>query len=94
VGFVMCQNYLTYMYFINASQQNKLLNVTLATQNNSLEELSGSLEKQVLWRTTALAEANTKLAQLVNEDPLTCLLNRRRYYENHYRHHWRCRALK
>ncbi|WP_110428828.1 diguanylate cyclase [Glaciecola sp. KUL10] len=77
VGFIMCQNYLTYLYFINASDENKVLSMTLANKNKSLEELSHSLEEQVKERTTALAQANARLETLANEDPLTLLPNRR-----------------
>ncbi|MBF7074370.1 diguanylate cyclase [Glaciecola sp. MH2013] len=77
VAFVMCQNYLTYTYFINAGVQNKILNVSLSSKNKTLEELSENLEQQVAQRTQDLEDANLKLKQQVNEDPLTCLLNRR-----------------
>ena len=77
VGFIMCQNYLTYLYFINASDENKVLSVRLADKNKSLEELSHSLEAQVKERTTELAKANARLETLANEDPLTLLPNRR-----------------
>jgi diguanylate cyclase (GGDEF)-like protein len=77
VGFIMCQNYLTYLYFINASDENKVLSVRLADKNKSLEDLSHSLEEQVKERTTELAKANARLETLANEDPLTLLPNRR-----------------
>ena len=77
VAFVMCQNYLTYTYFINAGVQNEILNINLSAKNQALEELSGNLEQQVSERTKALEGANEKLERLVNEDPLTGLLNRR-----------------
>ncbi len=77
VAFIMCQNYTTYLYFINAGQENKALNIMLASQNKSLESLSGSLEKQIDERTKELENANLQLSKLVNEDPLTGLLNRR-----------------
>ncbi|GBL04290.1 diguanylate cyclase [Glaciecola sp. KUL10] len=77
VAFLMCQNYLTYTYFINAGIENKVLDVRLKERNEKLEELSSTLEHQVIQRTSELARANQKLEVLVNEDPLTCLLNRR-----------------
>jgi diguanylate cyclase (GGDEF)-like protein len=73
----MCQNYLTYTYFIKAGIKNKELDVTLKERNQKLEVLSTTLEQQVSQRTNELAKANQKLEVLVNEDPLTCLLNRR-----------------
>lgn len=77
VAFLMCQNYLTYTYFIKAGIKNKQLDKTLTERNQKLEMLSSNLEQQVNQRTAELAKANERLEVLVNEDPLTCLLNRR-----------------
>lgn len=77
VAFILCQNYLTYMRFINTDRKNQVLTVTLDQRNNQLEEFSSSLEHQVSQRTHALAEANEQLEELAHKDSLTGLANRR-----------------
>lgn len=77
VCFVLCQNYLTYRFFTQASEQNIVLNSILKTRNAQLEELSDSLEQKVTSRTNALANAKEELEILANQDPLTGIANRR-----------------
>lgn len=77
VAFVMCQNYLIYSAFTQASKDNVYLNTALKQRNNDLEKFSAQLEDKITQRTFELEKANHKLANLANEDPLTKLLNRR-----------------
>lgn len=77
VAFVLCQNYLTYMRFINDGMQNELLSETLEERNQELQEFSHSLEEKVARRTDELAKANEKLGELAHQDMLTGLPNRR-----------------
>lgn len=51
------------------------------TAKAKLQEMNQSLEKMVMKRTAELEEANAKLAQVANTDPLTGCLNRRTLYE-------------
>jgi diguanylate cyclase (GGDEF)-like protein len=77
VAFILCQNYLTYIRFIDAGQQNKVLSETLEERNEELQNFSQSLEEKVQKRTDDLAKANQKLGELANKDMLTGLPNRR-----------------
>jgi diguanylate cyclase (GGDEF)-like protein len=77
VAFIICQNYLTYIRFIDAGQQNKVLSETLEERNEELQNFSQSLEEKVQKRTDDLAKANQKLGELANKDMLTGLPNRR-----------------
>ncbi|WP_166423314.1 diguanylate cyclase [Paraglaciecola sp. 20A4] len=77
VTFILCQNYLTYTRFINASKQNKYLSIILEERNNELQNFSQSLEEKVKKRTDELANANEKLGELAHKDMLTGLPNRR-----------------
>jgi hypothetical protein len=77
VAFILCQNYLTYIRFIDAGQQNKMLSKTLEERNKELQNFSQSLEEKVQTRTDDLAKANQKLGELANKDMLTGLPNRR-----------------
>ena len=77
VAFVLCQNYLTYIRFINASRENVLLSETLEERNKELEEFSQSLEEKVNVRTQELELANEQLEALAHKDQLTDLPNRR-----------------
>lgn len=77
VAFILCQNYLTYIRFIDAGQQNELLSETLEERNNELQNFSQSLEEKVEQRTNELAKANEKLGELAHKDMLTGLPNRR-----------------
>lgn len=63
LGFIFCQNYITYSRFIQASKD--------------LVVLSDSLEEQVQERTSELEDANKKLEELAHKDTLTGLPNRR-----------------
>jgi diguanylate cyclase (GGDEF)-like protein len=77
VAFILCQNYLTYIRFIDAGQQNELLSETLEERNKELQNFSQSLEEKVEQRTDELAKANEKLDELAHKDLLTGLPNRR-----------------
>jgi diguanylate cyclase (GGDEF)-like protein len=77
VAFVLCQNYLTYIRFIDAGRENELLSETLEQRNNELQNFSQSLEQKVAQRTNELAKANEKLGELAHKDMLTGLPNRR-----------------
>jgi len=77
VAFILCQNYLTYIRFIDAGRQNKLLSETLEQRNIELQNFSQSLEEKVDKRTNELAKANEKLGVLAHQDMLTGLPNRR-----------------
>lgn len=77
VAFILCQNYLTYIRFIDAGQQNELLSETLEERNQELQNFSQSLEEKVAQRTDELAKANQKLGELAHKDMLTGLPNRR-----------------
>jgi diguanylate cyclase (GGDEF)-like protein len=77
VAFVLCQNYLTYMRFINDGMQKELLTDTLEERNQELQDFSQSLEEKVTQRTKELAKANKKLGELAHQDLLTGLPNRR-----------------
>jgi diguanylate cyclase (GGDEF)-like protein len=77
VAFILCQNYLTYIRFIDVGQQNKVLSETLEERNEELQNFSQSLEEKVQKRTDDLAKANQKLGELANKDMLTGLPNRR-----------------
>lgn len=77
VAFVLCQNYLTYIRFIDAVQQNELLSMTLQERNIELQNFSHSLEEKVEKRTGELAKVNQKLGELAHKDMLTGLPNRR-----------------
>jgi len=77
VAFILCQNYLTYLRFIDAGQQNELLSETLEERNKELQNFSQSLEEKVDQRTNELAKANEKLDELAHKDMLTGLPNRR-----------------
>jgi diguanylate cyclase (GGDEF)-like protein len=77
IAFILCQNYLTYIRFIDASQQNELLSETLEERNIELQNFSQSLEEKVEQRTDELAKANEKLGELAHKDMLTGLPNRR-----------------
>ena len=77
VAFILCQNYLTYIRFIDAGRQNALLSETLEQRNIELQNFSQSLEQKVEQRTDELAKANEKLGELAHKDMLTGLPNRR-----------------
>lgn len=77
VAFVICQSYLTYIRFINATEENVILYETLEKRNVELQEFSHSLEEQVQSRTDELQQANLKLEELANRDTLTGVANRR-----------------
>jgi diguanylate cyclase (GGDEF)-like protein len=77
VAFVLCQNYLTYIRFIEAGVQNELLSETLEQRNLELQNFSHSLEEKVSQRTDELAKVNEKLELLAHQDMLTGLPNRR-----------------
>ncbi len=77
VAFVICQSYLTYIRFINATEENVILYETLEKRNQELESFSHTLEEQVQHRTDELQQANLKLEELANQDTLTGIANRR-----------------
>jgi diguanylate cyclase (GGDEF)-like protein len=77
VAFVLCQNYLTYIRFINDGMQKELLSNTLEERNQELQDFSQSLEEKVAQRTNELAKANEKLDEIAHQDLLTGLPNRR-----------------
>lgn len=77
VAFILCQNYITYIRFIDTGIENRYLSKTLEERNKELEEFSLSLEEKVHQRTDQLAEANLKLQKIAAQDMLTQLPNRR-----------------